>query len=44
MILKCSEFLSLFAQGRLMEGTTVSMCREFLRNPPSIETEAAFKL
>jgi hypothetical protein len=44
MIPKCSEFLSLFGQGRLLEETTVSMYREFLRNSPSIETKATFKL
>jgi len=43
MISKYSEFLSLFGQGRLLEETTVSMYCEFLRNPPSIETKAAFK-
>jgi hypothetical protein len=39
MIPKCSEFLSLFGQGRLLEETTGSMYRELLRNPPSIETK-----
>jgi len=36
MILKCSEILSLFGQGRLLQETTVSMYLGFLKNPPSI--------
>jgi len=44
MILKCSEFFSLFGHGGRFEETTVSLCLEFLGNSLSIESEAAYEL